>query len=324
MSWAALGNIFGGSAASSAGGSLPWKGLSMGLGDKTSPSHKLFGNFFTIQDEYEDKRQLSQQQRLNQLMLNAERQSFNQKMALAHEHGIHPLSVLGVPMSSTTVGASSHDYQASPGAGVSLDAGKHQTPELSEHDKAMMEYNERIASANARAAESRAVSDEVEARQRASVLLGQQVGPHRLSNDQIATQSKLSRVPESAIQGPDSIIRIKPSEVTAHSPGDPSVTAAISPALDRAIMKDGSIYNVPNKDQFQVELDSGEMILTLMNEFGQDLGTSIAISALYPILGPAAAGLGLLGYRGLKARRAAKAAELLQKRQAHRRWKGGE
>lgn len=317
-----FGSIFGGAASSfGKGASLSHENRELPGTNLKSPVMDEFGNFYRLQDEYEDSRQLSQQRGLNQLTLAMEKASFDQKMKLAKDHGIHPLSVLGVPMSSTVVGAQSHESNT-PVAGT-VDFSKHQTPELSEHDKRMMEYNERIAGANARAAESRAVSDELEARQRASVLLGSQVGPHKVSNDQVATQSRLSGVPVKDIAGPESVIRIKPSESIATAPGNPNVTAAISPALDRVLIE-GKPYYVPSQDKMQVDLEKGEMILTLMNQGGLSLDHAIAASALMEYLSPA---MGLAGFwlgGKYNAHKAKRAAEIAAKRQAHRRWKGGE
>lgn len=323
-----LGGILGGAASTfGKGGSLSHENrespswfniLAPGTGGKKSPVMDEFGNFYRIQDEYEDERQRNQQGQMNQLTLAMERASFNQKMQLAKEHGLHPLSVLGVPMSSSVVGATSHESNQ-PVAGT-VDFSKHQTPEVSEHDKRMMEYNERIADANARAAESRAVSDELEARQRASVLLGQQVGSNRISNDQIATQSKLSGVPYKSIEGSNPIIRIKPAETTATAPGNPNVTAAISPALDRVLI-DGKPYYIPSQEKMQVDMEGGELIATLMNYGGLPLDAAIATTALLPIVGPAVAGLGYAAHRGYRAYRIGKEAARIAKMASRKSWK---
>lgn len=317
-----FGSIFGGAASSfGKGASLSHEGRTLPGTNLKSPIFDEFGNFYRLQDEYEDNRQVSQQSRLNQLMIQQERASFNQKMELAKQHGIHPLSVLGVPMSSTVVGAGVHESNQ-PVAGT-LDFRKHETPELTQYEKDMQEYNLRIADANARAAESRAVSDEVEARQRASVLLGTQVGPHKISNDQVATQSRLSGVPVADISGGQSVIRIKPSETIATSPGNPSTTAAISPSLDRILMESGAIYKVPSQDKLQVDMEGGEMITTLVN-WGVPLENAIALTAFWPVLAGAASGFGWLAGKRIGAAKNAAAAAKAARMQAHRRWKGGE
>lgn len=319
MDW---GSLVGGAASSfGKGASLSHENRTLPGTDFKSPIFDEFGNFYRLQDEYEDNRQALQQSRLNYLMLRQERASFNQKMALAKEHGLHPLSVLGVPMSSTVVGAPSHESNTP--VGGTIDFAKHVAPELSAEEKAIQDANVRIAEANARAAESRAVSDEVEARQRASVLLGSQIGPHKISNDQVATQSRLSGVPVADISGGQSVIRIKPSETIATSPGNPSTTAAISPSLDRILMESGAIYKVPSQDKLQVDMEGGEMITTLVN-WGVPLENAIALTAFWPVLAGAASGFGWLAGKRIGAAKAAAAAAKAARMQAHRRWKGGD
>lgn len=317
-----FGSIFGGAASSfGKGASLSHENRTLPGTNLKSPIMDEFGNFYRLQDEYEDNRQVGQQARLNRLMLNQERASFNQKMELAKQHGIHPLSVLGVPMSSTLVGAGVHESNQ-PVAGT-LDFRKHETPELSAEEKAIQDANVRIAEANARAAESRAVSEEVEARQRASVLLGSQIGPNKISNDQLATQSRLSGVPVANINGPKSIIEIEPSKTTASAPGNPSITAAVSPSLDRVLMESGKEYKVPSQDKLQVDMEGGEMITTLLN-WGVPLENAIALTAFWPVLAGAASGFGWLAGKRIGAAKNAAAAAKAARMQAHRRWKGGD
>lgn len=311
-----------GGAASSFG-----KGASLSHENRTLPGTNIkspvmdeFGNFYRLQDEYEDTRQVNQQDALNAAGLRAERASFEQKLELAKEHGIHPLSVLGVPMATTTVGASAHESN-SPISLSAGDVGRNRDPELSDHDKRMMEYNERLASANARAAESRAVSDEIEARQRAQVLLGQQVGPGRVSNDQVATQSRLSGVAIKDISGPQSIIKINPSEVVASRPGDPSLEAGVPPSLQEVLLPGNKRFTIPSQKNMQVDMEGGELIATLMNYGGLPLDAAIATTALLPIVGPAVAGLGYAAHRGYRAYRLGKEAARLAKIASRKSWK---
>lgn len=326
--WSTVGNIFGGSAASSAGGSIPWKGLSL-TGDQTSPSHKVFGNFFTQQDEYEDKRQYGQQLRLNDLalrnQLQLERLSFEQRMAMAKEQGLHPLSVLGVSMSSPVVsGASSHDYSPSPGSGMSLDAGKHSAP--SEYDNRMMEYNERIASANARAAEARAAQEDLQLRRDSTTAVGR---PGVVSNDQIQIQSKLSGVPASRIRyggnvsGDTALISIKPDEVTASRPGNPGMAAGVPPGFREVATPDGKKLIVPDQSVIQTEIDEGALYNSLINH-GVSPGTALDIVGIKDLVITGLAGVAGAGALGWKYYKARQAAELARKAKAHRRWKGGE
>lgn len=333
--WGSVGNVFGGAAASSAGSSIPWKGVALGPGDKYSPSHKLLGNFFTIQDEYEDKRQVEQQARLNALtaqsQLDLERASFSQKMQMAREQGLHPLTVLGVPMSSAPmVGAASHEYQASPGSGVSLgDVGRHEPAPLSDAEKRMMEYNERIASANARDAEATAARNELQLMRDSSVSVGR---PGSVSNDvQVLRQSALSGVPASRIKfgggshgtSDTALISIEPDKVTASSPDNPGLTAGVKPSLMRVIGDDGRSFKVADPSVLQTEIDDGALYNSLVNHGVSPAAAmdfvaykDMALTAL-GVLG-AGAGLAFKRYRDISAAR--KGARLNQ----HRRWKGGE
>lgn len=329
MSWEAVGNIFGGSAASSAGGSIPWKGLSL-TGDKTSPSHQVFGNFFTQQDEYEDLRQVRQQGSLNELthqaQLRLERESFGQKMQLAKDHGLHPLTVLGVPMGSAPmVGASSHEYQPSPGSGISAgDAGRHQAP--SAFDERMMAYNERIASANARSAEARAGQEELQLKRDSTTAVGR---PGMVSNDQVKIQSKLSGVPESRIKygssgsGDTALINIKPDQVTASSPGNPGMAAGVPPGFRKVATPDGKTLIVPDQSVIQTEIDEGALYNSLVNH-GVSPGAALDIVGLKDVILTGLAGTFGLGAWAWKARKAKQAADIARRQQARRRWKGGE
>lgn len=303
------------------------KGASLSHENRTLPGTNIsspvmdeFGNFYRIQDEYEDSRQVNQQRSLNSAMLDMERASFNQKLELAKQHGIHPLSVLGVPMATTTVGASAHESN-SPISISGGDVGRNRDPELTAHDERMMEYNERLASANARAAESRAISDELEARQRAQVLLGQQVGPGRVSNDQLVTQSRLSGVAVKDISGPQSVIKINPSEVVATRPGDPSMEAGVPASLQEVLLPGDKRFIVPSQKNMQVDMEGGEMIATLMNYGGLPLDAAIATTALLPVVGPAVAGLGYAAHRGFRAWKIAKEAQRLAKIANRKSWK---
>ena len=300
------------------------KGMSLSHEKRTLPGTNLkspvmdeFGNFYRLQDEYEDSRQVRQQ-------LALERSSFEQKMALAREQGIHPLSILGVPLSTT--GASNFSQAGNAPVDFNFDTRKHdQGP--SEYDEKMMGYNERIASANARSAEARATQEEMDvARMSQQKLIGQ-VGSTKISNDQIATQSRISGVPSSAISvegGPiASLVRIKPSDVTASVPGQPGTIAGVSPLLKRVIDNQGSVSYVADQNAVQSEIDEGALFNALLNH-GVSVPTAMDIIGFGPYLLGALGGVGMAARRLLLARNAGKAAKLLQQRSARKRWKGGD
>lgn len=210
--------------------------------------------------------------------LGHERDSFNQKMQLAKQHGIHPLSVLGVPMATFTP-AVTPDYQtggadfSAIGSGIErISKSFVKPPEAPEPqpDPAAL----RIQDAQVRIAEAQAKKmewDALGAQWRTEDLLRGAPGRPpalRMSND------AASLLPLAAAQAGVSPGMLRGNGVTMEqkiSPPHPSLlghSLGANQSFGRMVDSDGQLYSSPNPDVFQPDIEQYGTFHTLANRFG--------------------------------------------------------
>lgn len=240
-----------------------------------------------------------------QQSLQHERASFNQKMALAKQHGLHPLSVLGVPTSTysptiTFGGDPGPDYAAL-GAGASQLASAFVEPPAKEPPKMPVPedpitYRQRMA--NMRRLEAEAGLAELRLSQAAVTGPGAPPGV-RTSNDVTAMQQTVaeqSGIPLSLIGGAgrDGPITIK-QEVAPPHPKLPGFAAAVDQGWGRVRDRDGSNVPLVRQEAVQADIEKGATFQALAKAFGIERAMQItAVLENEHLLMGAALGTGLL------------------------------
>lgn len=234
-----------------------------------------------------------------------ERQSFDQKMALAKEHGLHPLSVLGVPVSTFSPAisspvASGPDFSAI-GSGVEQIAKSFVKPP--EAAPAVVDANqERLNNANVRIAEARANKEEWEALRSQWVtqdlLRGQPGNPPavRSSNDGTVT-TRLAA--EQAGVSPslfDKHVEVKQSVLPPHD-SFLGTAMGVDQSWKRGIDQRGRFFSILNNDLFNADFEEGATINALAKYFGPE--RAIEIAAVLEQAG-VIGGVGAGGYAGYK------------------------
>jgi len=237
--------------------------------------------------------------------LGHERDSFNQKMALAKQHGIHPLSVLGVPsttFSPAIVAASGNDTDYSAiGSGIERIAQSQVKPpeaKPNEPDPAQVRMQDaqlRTAEANAKRSEWEALAAEWRA---SDLLRGQPGNPPalRTSNDSASLQQLAA-----AQAG------VKPSLFTGGKvdlkqdilPPHPSLLGhglGADQSFIRGVDQHGKFYSVLNPNLIQADFEDGATITALSKIYGPE--RAIEIAAVLEQAGPIAGGLGAVGAAG--------------------------
>lgn len=322
-------SLLGGAAS---GGGIPWEGISYGAGNSTSPMQHLLGNPFDEQRERQYKETQRTQAMLLQEQLQFERASFQQRMKMAKEQGLHPLAMLGVPMSAPSLGA---NVSAPESGSFSADF-KKSGPEPNAQQQKDLDSQSRFLEAQARREEALAGQEELQFERSKALLLGQAgrpAGAVTSADKQVERQSFLSKVPRAAIRyggskdfagsGDSSLISIKPDEVTASSPSNPGVTAGVGPLMKRVIDSEGKETMVVDQNALQVEVDDGAFFQSLVNH-GVSVGTAMDIVGLKDVVLTGLAGVAGVGGLAWKWHKARQASEIARKAKAHRRWKGGD
>lgn len=243
-----------------------------------------------------------------QSSLRAQKDSFNQKMELAKQHGLHKLSVLGVPMNTFAPAlmpesSSGIDF-ASIGAGASQIANsmvKPPEPKEPEPDLQLNRQNEaqtRILEAQAKKAEWDALMTQWRAE---DLLNGQPGNPPgvRLSNDAQVVGSLAAR---QAGVNPQGIFT--PPSVKVEQQIDPPHPKIMGHSLgagqsfQRMVDSDGHLYSAPNPNIYQPEINDYGTFHYLSNKYGVNKALEI-MAALEQA--PVAGGiLGAIGYAGKK------------------------
>lgn len=212
---------------------------------------------------------------------------FNQKMKLAEHHGLHPLSVLGVPTGnfSPTVyvggGGRDRDFgQIARGAGQIANA-MVEPPEQPVDPYAERERDARlrILEADAKKAEWEALGTEWRVADYASprLLAGQPGNPPgvRISNDAVEIQrlaAEQSGLSPSLFSRPD--VKLEQSVLPPH-PSKLGHGAATEQAHLSVIGADGKIASLLNQNAIQAEFEQGATMTWLVNRFGVERATEI-------------------------------------------------
>lgn len=241
--------------------------------------------------------------------LGYERDSFNQKMKLAEDHGIHKLSMLGVPMGSFTpafhVGSDSGPDFAAIGHGANQIARSLVKPPESETDQAadrLLDANIRIAEANAKRAEWAALGEEWRVADMAAPALinGQPGNPPgaRVSNDVVqmsALAGAQSGLDPAIFAGGSSPIKMEQSVLPPH-PLKLGHGAATDQAHVTVMGADGKPASMLNQNVVNAEFEQGATMTVLTRMFGLERATEImAVLEQKGLLGAAALGVGALG-----------------------------
>lgn len=267
--------------------------------------------------------------------LRQEKASFDQKMQLAKTHGLHPLSVLGVPMSSFTPaisldGPSGPDMSAI-GYGVGQIGQSLVNPKGEGPEQPQQPVNDprqdRLINARIDLAETQAEQAKFNLEQSKMDsmlhLFGQPGRPPGVvqSNDgnyaaqMVARQSGLT-----TRQLGGSGVKIEQTVQPPH-PTIAGHTAAANQAYSRLVDRDGFLMSIPNPDVFNPDIEKYGTFYALQKR----LGTSAALDTLALLENAGAIGGGILGAAGLyryfgNQRREAEARQ--QKNRAGQSWRG--
>lgn len=245
-----------------------------------------------------------------------EMELFNQKMALAKHHGIHPLAVLGIPTSNfspvvSSGGMSAGTDWASIGAGASQLAGAFVKPpddKTSSVDplaERAAEANVRLLEAQAKRAEWEALGAEWRVADYAAprLLTGQPGNPPgaRVSNDVVEMQrlaAEQAGLSPHAISGGAAPITLEQSVLPPH-PRKLGYGAATDQAFVTTMDSTGRPGTVLNQNAIQAEFEQGATMTLLTRLFGVDRAIEI-MAALEQKGAIGAAALGA-GYAAKKA-----------------------
>lgn len=244
--------------------------------------------------------------------LGYERDSLNQKLALAKDHGIHPLSMLGVPMGSFTptwyVGGDRGADPAGIGQGAAQIARSFvKPPEESQTDplaQRAAEANVRLLEAQAKRAEWDALGTEWKVADYAAprLLQGQPGNPPgaRLSNDAVEMQRlaaeqaglnpRLLGAPALGLK--QDVLPPHPVKLGHGALTDQSMITVMGP--------DGKPASLLNQNAVQAEFNDGATMTWLVKTFGVERATEIMAAleqkGIFGALGLAAAGAGKMAY----------------------------
>lgn len=238
-----------------------------------------------------------------------EEKAFNQKMALAKQHGLHPLSVLGVPMSTfapavtSGAGGGSETDWSGVGDGISQAAKAFvKPPEAAaapELDPLMQLHETRMRDAQVRTAEAQAKKLEWEAQiaeQNASrILTGQPGNPPavRISNDVSATgrlAAAQAGVSPAALNG--SGVTLK-QEITPPHPSILGHGLGADQSFQRMVDSTGNFYSMVNPNAFSLDFEQPGTFNYLANKYGAE--RAMNYMALIEQFGPIAGGAAALG-----------------------------
>lgn len=243
-----------------------------------------------------------------QTALRHERESFNQKMQLAQEHGLHPLSVLGVPVSTfspaVSFGGEERYNLRDVGYGIEQlgkglvkpgGVGPEQHPAPVEDS--MESTRKRILEGQARRVEADAGLAELELQQR-TVRAGMPPAAST-SNDVEAMRAAVARqsgIPLSylgASGGRDGVVKVEQQVAPPH-PGIPGHAAASDQAWLRVVDKDGKQVSVIRNDAVNADIEKGATFQALASLYGVE--NALRITAILENEGLLMGGVALGGY----------------------------
>lgn len=218
-----------------------------------------------------------------QSSLRAQKEAFNQKMELAKQHGIHPLAMLGAPMSTFSPAitawndSGSADYGTA--AGRSFVKPPDESTEPDPIQSRIIDAQLRTAEANAKRAEWEALISEFQAQDMAApkILSGQPGNPPgmRMSNDVAQTtnlaarQAGISPSMFSSSSKGGGPIDLK-QEVLPPHPLQLGTGAATDQTWINVIDQDGKVTRVLNPKAIQADYELGATITQLSNMFGPE------------------------------------------------------
>lgn len=241
--------------------------------------------------------------------LRTQKAGFEQKMALAKQHGIHPLSMMGIPMSTFAPSVSFDpgqgvDYEAM-GAGLSdmskafVKPPEAKAPEASPVDP----RQERILDAEVRYREAVAREKEWSALRTQWVtedlLRGQPGAPPgvRSSNDGVVTRNLAAAqagVSPSVFSGGGVSLK---QEVAPPHPSILGHAMGADQSFQRMVDSGGNLYSMVNPNAFSLDFEKPGTFNYLANKYGAE--KAMDIMGVIENLGPAGgivAGAGTAGY----------------------------
>lgn len=220
------------------------------------------------------------------------RNLFDTKMQLAQQHGLHPLSVLGVstgssfsPVLTTGVQDTGPDF-ASIGYGANQIAKSFirpetaQAPQVDAREDRIIDANLRLAEANAKRAEWEALGSEFRVADMAAprILLGQPGNPPgvRASNDVVQMENLVaeqSGIPRSYVsgQGPITVEQ----KVAPPHPLNVGHAAGTDQGWQRVQDKNGNQVSVIRNDAVNADIEKGATFQALASIFGIDRAMQI-------------------------------------------------
>lgn len=219
-------------------------------------------------------------------------QDWSVKMAMAKQYGLHPLTVLGVPMSShssinLTPGSGGGDFDFNAiGAGFNnlsraYDALNPETqPPAPVEDAYLNQQRNRLLDAQVRLAEARAGSAEVDQIMAMNNLLGQPGNPPgvRSSNDLNAAHvavAQQSGIPLSYLGGAtDPVVQVEQKVAPPH-PTATGYAAATDQGWKKIRDRDGSDVSVVRPEAAQSEIDKGATFQFVAKHFGIDAAYAV-------------------------------------------------
>lgn len=231
-----------------------------------------------------------------QSSLRHEKDSFNQKMELAKQHGLHPLSVLGVPTStfspailsdssgSADLGAIGYGANQISSAFVKPPEGQQPQAPTSEEER-ITQANLRIAEANANRAEWEALHSQWRTE---DMLRGQPGNPPgvRVSNDVAVTRS-LAAAQAGVSPGMFSGGGVQlEQKVTPPHPSLLGHSMGADQSFQRMVDKDGKLFSMPNPNVYQPDIEQFGTFHYLSNKYGVDKAMNImAVLEQAPLAG---------------------------------------
>lgn len=242
-----------------------------------------------------------------QAALKHEADSFNQKMSLAEQHGLHPLAVLGAPATTLTPAIPLGDSRgvdfSSIGSGVERIAKTFVKPPEDVQPAAdpradrMVDANLRLAEANAQRAEWDALRSQWTTQ---DLLRGQPGNPPalRTSNDAAGIQRLAA---EQAGVSPNLFSGGKVDVKQDVLPPHPSILGhglGADQSFIRGVDQHGNFYSVLNPNLIQADFEQGATITALSKIYGPE--RAIEIAAVLEQAGPIGAAAAGIGYAGKK------------------------
>lgn len=221
------------------------------------------------------------------VQLKHEVDSFHNKMSLAKQHGLHPLSVLGVPMATFTPSVSQDvGYDL-----AQMGAGANQLSKAfasTQEDKTeapvtpLAAAQLRLVEAQAKKAEWDALGAEFAAADRAAppILLGQPGNPPgvRRSNDVVQMENLVaeqSGIPPSYLSGGQSSPVEVSQKVAPPHPRDVGYAAATDQAWGKYIDRDGKIGSFVRPEVQQTDIEKGATFQYFAKLFGVERAMQI-------------------------------------------------